>query len=63
MHELIVILLSTIFATFVCSVLMYFVLGQRVLRDMRDRSPVRWEAAGEPTFASLAVLGPDAAPD
>ena len=37
--------------------LVYFILGERLLRRFRARYPEQWRQRGEPTFISFAVLG------
>lgn len=39
------------------SAITYFVLGERLLREVRARFPDEWRSAGNPTFLSLAVAG------
>ena len=44
-------------AIFLISGTAYFILGERVLREVRSRYPYEWRRRGEPTFVSFAVLG------
>ncbi|MEP6690359.1 MAG: hypothetical protein ABJD07_04335 [Gemmatimonadaceae bacterium] len=59
MNEYVVmrIVLVALFATTVLSGLAYFVLGEKLLREVRDRFPLAWGGAGSPTFLSFAAWG------
>lgn len=49
--------LVAVMAVYVGSAIGSFVLGERLLRELRDRYPGQWAQAGNPTYVSFALAG------